>query len=80
MRRKQKTCPAVQAQDRRRQKRKGNYIMPLCKFITILKGNQAEYERFCRIVEDAVLFYLLFAGLWTLCRVVGNILQVWGVA
>lgn len=54
--------------------------MPLCKFITIIKGEQAVYERFCRIIEDAVLLYLLFAGLWTLCRVVGNILQVWGVA
>ena len=54
--------------------------MPLSKFITILKGNQAGYERFCHIVEYAVLFYLLFAGLWTLCHVVGDILTAMGVA
>lgn len=80
MNRKQKTCPAEQAQDRQGTKTKGVLLMPLQKFITIIKGNQSQYERFCRITEYAVLFYLLAAGLWSLCYVVSGILKAMGVA
>ena len=73
-------CPAVQAQDRQGKEMKGESFMPLQKFITIIKGKQAEYDRFCRIVEDIVLLYLLFAGVWSLCYAVSFIFTKWGVA
>ena len=54
--------------------------MPLRKFITIIRGEQAEYDRFCRVVEDTVMLYLLIAGVWSLCYAVSFIFDKWGVA
>ena len=44
------------------------------------KGSQAQFRRFSRIVENAVVFYLLVASVWALCWVVGHAFNVWGVA
>lgn len=53
--------------------------MSLRKFITIVLGNQAQKERFARVVEDMVILYLLFAAVWSLCHVVSDVFAVWGV-
>lgn len=54
--------------------------MSLSQFITAIKGSQAQFRRFSRIVENAVVFYLLVASVWALCWVVGHAFNVWGVA
>ena len=36
-------------------------------------------ERFCRVVDFAVRFYILIAGLWAICYLVSEILQKMGV-
>ena len=36
-------------------------------------------ERFCRVVDFAVRFYILVAGLWTVCYLVSEILTKMGV-
>lgn len=36
-------------------------------------------ERFCRVVDFAVRFYILIAGLWTICYLVSEILEKLGV-
>ncbi len=53
--------------------------MPFSQFITAIKGSQAQFRRFSRIVENAVVFYLLVAAVWSLCWVVGNAFKIWGV-
>ena len=37
-------------------------------------------ERFARVVEGAVMLYIMFACVWTICYLVGEILQKMGVA
>ena len=37
-------------------------------------------ERFAKIVEGAVVLYIMIACLWTICYLVGEILQKMGVA
>ena len=54
--------------------------MSLSNFIRFLKENQEQTERFCRVAENAVMFYLMFAAIWALCYVVGNIFSWMGVA
>ena len=54
--------------------------MSLTYLITILKGSQTQFSRFSRIVEYAVMFYLLVAAVWSLCWMVGTIFNMWGVA
>ena len=36
-------------------------------------------ERFCRVVDFAVRFYILIAGLWAICYLVSEILEKMGV-
>ena len=37
-------------------------------------------ERFARVVEGAVVLYIMFACVWTICYLVGEILTKMGVA
>lgn len=54
--------------------------MSIIEFITKVFENQAANRRFVKVVEDAVILYLLFAAVWSLCSVVGKLFSVWGVA
>lgn len=36
-------------------------------------------ERFCRVVDFMIRFYILVAGLWTVCWLVSEILEKMGV-
>ena len=53
--------------------------MSFHQFITACKGSQSEFRRFCRILENAVVFYLLVAAVWSLCWVVGHAFNIMGV-
>lgn len=54
--------------------------MSFLHFIRIIRGNQEQERRFARIVECFVMFYLLIAGLWSLCHVVSRIFIFMGVS
>ena len=54
--------------------------MPFSQFITALKGSQSQFRRFARIVENAVVFYLLIAAVWSLCWVIGHAFNIMGVS
>lgn len=49
------------------------------KFITIIIGKQEATDRFTRVVGFCVRLYLVFACVWTICYLVGEILGKMGV-
>ena len=53
--------------------------MSITNFIKFLRENQAQNKRFCRIVEDFVMLYLMIATVWALCYAVGNFFSWMGV-
>lgn len=53
--------------------------MSFCKFIRRLKRSQYFRDLFYRGVRAAVYVYIMFACLWTICWLVGEILQKMGV-
>ena len=53
--------------------------MSITNFIKFLRENQEQNKRFCRIVEDFVMLYLMVAALYALCYAVGNIFSWMGV-
>ena len=53
--------------------------MSLHHFITAIRGSQTQFRRFTRILENAVMFYLLVAAVWSLCWVVGHAFNLMGV-
>ncbi len=53
--------------------------MSLCKFIKRLAKSQYFRDLFYRAVRAAVYVYILFACLWTICYLVGEILEKMGV-
>lgn len=44
-----------------------------------MKRRERRLLRFARVVEGAVMLYLLFAVVWTLCYAVGDIFRAMGV-
>ena len=44
-----------------------------------MRKRNRQQERFCRVVEFCVKLYVLFAFLWTICYLVGEILDKMGV-
>ena len=48
-------------------------------FIQFITKRSRMQERFARIVEFFVKLYILFALLWTICYLVGEILSKMGV-
>lgn len=54
-------------------------FMSITNFIKFLRENQAQNKRFCRIVEDFVMLYLMIATVWALCYAVGNFFSWMGV-
>ena len=53
--------------------------MSLSHFIKEIRGSQSQFRRFVGIVENAIVFYLLVAAVWSLCWVIGNAFKIWGV-
>lgn len=53
--------------------------MSFKQFITWMRGNQEENDRFTRIVGFFVYLYIMFAGLWTICYLVSEIFTKMGV-
>ena len=53
--------------------------MSLCKFIKRLKRSQYFRGLFFKIIDYAIWIYIMFAGLWTICWLVGEILEKMGV-
>lgn len=68
-------CAATQNRERQNARNK----MSLSKFITILIGKQEAFDRFTRIVGFCVRLYIVFACVWTICYLVGDILTKMGV-
>lgn len=71
-----KSRPAVGAANRVRQVR---LQMSLSKFIKRLRKSQYFRDLGYKIVVNAVWVYIFFACLWTICYLVGEILQKMGV-
>ena len=53
--------------------------MSLCKFIKRLKRSQYFRALFYKILDYAIWAYIMFACLWTVCWLAGEILQKMGV-
>lgn len=53
--------------------------MSLSKFITWLRGNQDENDRFMRVVGFCVKLYLVTACVWAICKLLSEILAKMGV-
>lgn len=53
--------------------------MSLCKFIKRLKRSQYFRGLFFKIIDYAIWLYIMFAGLWTICWLVGEIFEKMGV-
>lgn len=53
--------------------------MSLSQFITKLGGNQEDSDRFMRVFGFCLKLYLVFACVWTICYLVGEILEKMGV-
>jgi len=52
----------------------------LMSFKHFITKDRKMQERFAQIVESAVALYIMFACVWTICYLVGEILQKMGVA
>lgn len=39
------------------------------------KNKKRRRDTFCWLIETAVYLYIMFAGLWTICWLVGEILE-----
>lgn len=44
-----------------------------------MKKRDKQLERFGRVVEDLVMLYLMFACVWSICHIVGEIFAKLGV-
>lgn len=53
--------------------------MSLCKFIKRLRKSQYFRDLFFKIVDYALWIYIMFACLWTICWLVGEIFEKLGV-
>lgn len=53
--------------------------MSLCKFIKRLQKSQYFRDLFFKIVDYALWLYIMYACLWSICYLVGEILTKMGV-
>lgn len=53
--------------------------MSLCKFIKRLRKSQYFRDLFFKIIDYAFWAYIMFAGIWTICWLVGKIFKAMGV-